>query len=138
MTRNDKEMEGDVARRMQQNPSVPASEEKWRRVEIVMASSRDVPVLSANNILVNFMGNGEFLVSVVAAFPEPWLGGPKSPPPTRVEGKVLAKFSMNVVDWVRSVKGIAAQIERLQADGAFKLEEMVAEPQGALSEGPER
>lgn len=49
----------------------PQPEKKWQRIELTLGPSKDVPMLSANKVIVNFTGDA-FLVTMLAAYPEPW------------------------------------------------------------------
>jgi len=104
-------------------PHQPKANGKWQRIELALGSSRDVPLLYANKVIVNYTGT-EFLVTVVSAFPEAWTGTPGSPPPKKVEGKVLARYAFSPPEWIAVVKSVNRQIDRLQAEGAFTVREI--------------
>lgn len=103
------------------SPSVqPAGESKTQRVPITIGSARDVPVQWANKVIVNFIGT-EFLVSMLAAAPEPF-AAPVKDAPRKLEAKVLARYAISVPAWAAAVASFTKQIEGLQAEGAFSLE----------------
>ena len=95
----------------------PTGERK--QVPIVLASARDVPMYYANNAIVNF-SQSEFLLTVLAAFPEPWRK--KDEVPDKIEARVLGRYAFSVPQWVASVRSFQQQIDRLQKAGAFEVE----------------
>lgn len=100
---------------------------KWQKVELTVGPSRDVPMLSANNVIVNFTGH-QFLLTVLAAFPEPWT---RSDPriTKKVEARVLARYAFSVSEWVPIAKSIIEQIQRLQEQRVLTIEDMTTEDQ---------
>jgi hypothetical protein len=88
---------------------------EWREIHVALGSSADVDLQYANQLVVNFTGQ-EFLVTVVSAFPPPWIATEQ--PTTDVEGKVLARLAFSPLQWVRVVESIADQIQKLRAEGA--------------------
>lgn len=67
------------------------------------------------------------LVNFLAAVPDPFTGEPTSPQPTKIEARVVGRFAMNVLDWVNAARSFMKQIDQLQAEGAFGLEETAIE-----------
>ncbi len=102
-----------------QTPNQPQAEGRVL-VELSLGPARDLPVQWANKVIVNFIG-AEFLVSIVAAAPEPWVQMPKVVP-KKIEGKVLARYAFSVPEWAAAVKSFSKQIEGLQKEGAFTVE----------------
>ena len=100
--------------------SQPADEAGKNRVEIKLASARDVPVQYANQVVVNYV-NGEFIVTMFVTVPEPWIKG--GSPPRVLEAKPIARFVFGVHQWAAAVKSFQDQIANLQVEGAFKLEQ---------------
>lgn len=109
---------------MARTPQKPAKS-GIHAVEITTPSARDVPLMYANKVIINYTGT-EFLVTIVSAFPEPWVRGQQ--PPKKVEGKALGRYAFSIPEWVAASKSISDQIERLQAQGAFKLEVELESP----------
>lgn len=88
-------------------------------IEMTLPSVRDIPLLYANKVVINFTGT-EFLVTLVSAYPEPWFRGQE--PPKKIEGQVLGRYAFNIPEWVAAAKSIGEQIERLEGQGAFKVQ----------------
>ncbi|MDO8473105.1 MAG: hypothetical protein Q7T05_04730 [Dehalococcoidia bacterium] len=95
---------------------------KLQRVPVTLAlgPSRDVPIQWANKVVVNFIGS-EFIVSILAAAPEPFLTAPVNIP-RKLEAKILARYAVSVPEWAAAVGSFAKQIEGLQEEGVFALE----------------
>jgi hypothetical protein len=81
---------------------------------IRLLPSSAAQVLAANQVVGNFTGT-EFLITVIAAFPQPWRRDDELP--TEVEGNVLARFAFSPSAWLSSVDALARQVERLRAAG---------------------
>lgn len=75
----------------------------------------EIPILYANQMLVNFTGN-EFLITIAATVPEPWVAGP---PQTKVTAQVHGRFAFAIHQWRGTVASIQDQIEKLAEQGAF-------------------
>ncbi len=76
----------------------------------------EIPILYANQMLVNFTGN-EFLVTVAATVPEPWLAGQL--PQTKVTAQVHGRFAFAIHHWQQTVESLQDQIEKLAEQGAL-------------------
>ena len=76
----------------------------------------------ANKVIVNYTGL-EFILTVVSAFPEPWAPGLREAP-KEVDGRVLARFAFSPPEWVGAVKSFQVQVEKLESEGLFKVEEI--------------
>lgn len=85
------------------------------RLDMKTGSTKDIPVLYANGITVNYLGN-EFIATVIAGFPEPWSAG--EVPNPNVEGRVIGRFAFSPAAWMLAAASISEQIERLQREGA--------------------
>ncbi|MFI5387162.1 MAG: hypothetical protein ACHQ50_13710 [Fimbriimonadales bacterium] len=90
-------------------------------VEVTVGPARDVPLLAANQILVNFTGS-EFLVSVLAAYPEPFTGVGSTPVPKKVEAKVLSRYAFGLAQWVTTVRSFEDQLKRMDDEGLLHVE----------------
>jgi len=93
-------------------------ETRLHKIQITFRPPQDIPLLYANKVVVNFTGV-EFLLTLYSAFPDPWT----TPAGLldRVEGKPLARFAFSVPEWVAAVNSMKDQVDRLQAEGAFKV-----------------
>jgi hypothetical protein len=80
------------------------------------ADTSAIPILYANQIIVNFTGN-EFLVTLAASVPEPWMAGQL--PQTKVTARVLGRFAFAIHHWRGTVASIQDQIDKLTEQGAF-------------------
>lgn len=103
-----------------QPSSRTSSRKRIKAIPVTLGASQDVPMLYANKVLVNFIGQ-EFLVTVLAAFPDPWTGTPESPPPSKIEARVLARYAFSIPEWLAATKSFTDQIERLSSEGAINV-----------------
>jgi len=92
-------------------------------LRITLASPKDVPLLYAHQLIVNFTGN-EFYVTVYRIAPEPWSAG-ASPSP-EVEGLPLARFAFSALGWLANVESLSDQIRKLHAEGNITDEQLAA------------
>lgn len=87
--------------------------------QITFGSAKDLPLLYAHQVIVNFTGT-EFYATVYATAPEPWTD-PKSPP-ARIEARPLARFAFSPAFWLAFVESAADQARKLDAEGAISAE----------------
>jgi hypothetical protein len=87
----------------------------YSEVKVEIPSVSDVPVMHANQMVVNFTGN-EFVVTVLSSLPPPWTAGQK--PNLNVTAQVLARYAVPIQPWVEIVKSVADQVSKLRAEGA--------------------
>jgi hypothetical protein len=102
------------------------SKEKPRLVvspKIKFGSTKDLPVLYAHQIVVNFTGN-EFYVSVYAFAPEPWSAGEL--PATEIEARPLARFAFSTLSWLANVESLAVMTQKLEEEGSITAEQRAA------------
>lgn len=96
--------------------SGPPQEGATRVVSVRLGDVKDVPVLHANHITVNFTGF-EFYLTVASAVPPPWVGGEQ--PPSEIEARVLGRFVFSPAAWQEAVRSVSEQMERLNAARAL-------------------
>jgi len=92
-------------------------------MDISLGSPKDLPLLFAHQLIVNFTGN-EFYVTAYRYAPEPWTG-PGGPNP-KVEGVPLARFAFSPLGWLACVESITDQIQKLHAEGNLTDEQLAA------------
>jgi hypothetical protein len=86
---------------------------------IKFGSAKDLPLLYAHQVLVNFTGP-EFYATVYATAPEPWTTVVNPD----VEARPLARFAFSPAFWVAFVQSAAAQITKLQEEGVLSEESL--------------
>jgi hypothetical protein len=86
--------------------------------KVSFGSAKDLPLLYAHQIVVNFTGT-EFYATVYATAPDPWT---TEKPPTEIVAKPLARFAFPPAFWLAFVESATDQAKKLEAEGAFSEE----------------
>jgi hypothetical protein len=98
------------------------------RANIRFGSAKDLPLLYAHQVLVNFTGP-EFYATVYATAPEPWTTVLNPD----VEARPLARFAFSPAFWIAFVQSAAAQVTKLEEEGALS-EEMLDQARKLLGQ----
>jgi hypothetical protein len=83
-------------------------------LKVTLGSPKDLPILYAHQVIVNFTGN-EFYVTIYRTAPEPWTAG--GAPNPDVEAQPLARFAFAPLMWLAAVEACSDQIRKLHAEG---------------------
>jgi len=86
-----------------------------KQVDLNLIGAKDHPLLTASNLVVNFVGT-DFLVTVVDAYPEPYTG-PSKPLGNKENARVLGRYSFNANQWALVVSSINRQLEEVRKLG---------------------
>lgn len=87
----------------------------YSEVKVDIPSVDGVPVLHANQVVVNFTGH-EFIVTVLSSLPPPWTTG--EVPNLNVTAQVLGRYAFPMQPWVAIVKSVSDQVTNLRSEGA--------------------
>jgi len=98
-------------------------------VKVTLGSPKDLPLLYAHQVIVNFTGT-EFYVTVYRTAPEPWTAG--NAPNADIEGQPLARFAFSPLQWLAVVESCSDQIHKLHQEGNLS-DELMASAKKALS-----
>lgn len=104
-------------------PPKNAGEPEATPLRITFGSPKDLPLLYANQFIVNFTGN-EFYVTIYRATPDPWIAGANPSP--EVEAVPIARYAMSPLAWLASVESFSDQIRKLHAERYLSDEQLTA------------
>jgi hypothetical protein len=101
----------------------PGDPEKPKLIplEVSLGSPKDLPLLYAHQLVVNFTGS-EFYVTVYRIAPEPWTA--TTPPNPKADAVPLARFAFAPNAWLANVEACADQIRKLHAEGNITDEQL--------------
>lgn len=101
-----------------------ADKAKVITANIKFAPAKDLPLLHAHQIVVNFTGT-EFYATVYVTAPEPWTGEGPNPD---IEARPVARFAFAPSFWLAFVQSAADQASKLEEQGAIspELREQIA------------